>query len=79
MRTWIHAWRSLGTGGVSVYRVAAGSHAAENGLKAGDLIIGVNRADISGLEDLKGLIARKPRQILLTVVRGGDAFFVPLR
>jgi serine protease DegQ len=71
--------RSVGAGGVSVNRVTAGSRAAENGLKSGDLIIGVTRLDIGGLRDLKSVLERKPRQILLSVVRGNDAFFVPLR
>ena len=71
--------RALGTGGVSITRVAAGSRAAENGLKAGDLIVGVNRVDIGGLRDLRAILARKPRTLLLSVVRGDEAFFVPLR
>jgi serine protease DegQ len=69
----------VGTGGVAVSKVVAGSRAAENGLKAGDLIIGVNRADLDGMGDFKKLLATKPRQLLLSVVRGREAFFLPLR
>ena len=71
--------RAIGTGGVIVSKVAADSRAAENGLKAGDLIIGINRVDVAGLSDFKKLLATKPRQLLLSVVRGREAFFLPLR
>jgi serine protease DegQ len=71
--------RREGLTGVSINRVAASSHAANAGLKAGDLIIGINQVDISGLNDLKLVLARHPRQVLLSVVRGRNAFFVPLQ
>jgi len=71
--------RRLDLDGVSVVRVAPGSHAASAGLKAGDLIAGVNQVEIGGLKDLKTLLARRPRQVLLSVVRGRNAFFVPLQ
>ena len=71
--------RAIGTGGVTVRKVAAGSRAAENGLKPGDLIIGVNRIDVGGMGDFKKLLATPPRQLLLSVVRGREAFFLPLR
>ena len=71
--------RAIGTGGVSVSHVAAGSRAAGSGLKAGDLIVGVNRVDVGGLEDLRTALVRKPRQLMLTVVRGREAFFLPLQ
>ena len=35
--------------------------------------------DVSGMTDLKQLLAAQPRQLLLSVVRGRDAFFLPLR
>ena len=68
-----------GLNGVRVSRVAANSRAAEAGLQAGDLIVGVNQSDIRGLDDLKGMLARRPRQVLLSVVRGREAFLLPLR
>jgi Do/DeqQ family serine protease len=71
--------RRDGLAGVRVDRVAGGSRAQDNGLKPGDLIIGVNQVDVSNLGDLRGLLARYPRQVLLSVVRGRDALFVPLR
>ncbi len=71
--------RRQGLSGVSVIRIAAGSRAANSGIKSGDLIVGVNQVDIGGLDDLKTLLARRPRQVLLSVVRGRNAFFVPLQ
>jgi Do/DeqQ family serine protease len=71
--------RAIGTGGVAVSKIVPGSRAAENGLKVGDLIIGVNRVDVDGMADFKKLLATKPRQLLLSVVRGQEAFFLPLR
>jgi Do/DeqQ family serine protease len=71
--------RAIGTGGVTVKKVDADSRAALNGLKAGDLIIGINRVDVGGLGDFRKLLATKPRQLLLSVVRGREAFFLPLR
>ena len=71
--------RSEGLNGVRVSRVAANSRAAQAGLQAGDLIVGVNQADIKGLDDLKNVLARRPRQVLLSVVRGREAFLLPLQ
>jgi Do/DeqQ family serine protease len=71
--------RRDGLQGVRVSRVAANSRAATNGLQAGDLIIGVNQTDIAGVDDLKALLAQRPRQALLSVVRGRQAFLLPLR
>jgi Do/DeqQ family serine protease len=71
--------RREGLNGVRVNRVAANSRAALAGLQPGDLIVGVNQADIGGLEDLKTMLARRPRQVLLSVVRGREAFLLPLR
>ncbi|HEX6832806.1 MAG TPA: DegQ family serine endoprotease [Rudaea sp.] len=65
--------------GVAVARVAPNSRAAKNGLKAGDLIVGVNRVGIDNLNEMRTLIARSPRSLLLSVVRGRSAFFLPLQ
>ena len=68
-----------GLNGVRVSRVAANSRAATAGLQAGDLIVGVNQTDVGGLDDLKTLLSQRPRQVLLSVVRGRQAFLLPLR
>ena len=71
--------RRQGIAGVNIDSVAAGSRAGNAGLKAGDLIVGFNQIEVSGLKDLKQLVTRKPRQVLLSVVRGRNEFFVPLQ
>ncbi|MDE1885088.1 MAG: PDZ domain-containing protein, partial [Xanthomonadaceae bacterium] len=71
--------RRDGLAGVRVDRVAGGSRAQDNGLRPGDLIVGVDQVDVAGLDDLRGLLARYPRRVLLSVVRGRNALFVPLR
>jgi serine protease DegQ len=71
--------RREGLTGVSVSHVVAGSRAASAGLKAGDLIVGINQIDIAGLKDAQTLLTRHPRQALLSVVRGRNELFVPLQ
>jgi serine protease DegQ len=68
--------RQQGLSGASIVRVAGGSRAEGNGLKAGDVVIAVNQVDLRDLTDLKTLLQRHPRQLLLTVVRGRNAFMV---
>jgi len=71
--------RRQGIAGVNIDSVAAGSVAANAGLKAGDLIVGFNQVEVGGLKDLRQLLTRRPRQVLLSVVRGRNEFFVPLQ
>ncbi|HEY8011963.1 MAG TPA: PDZ domain-containing protein, partial [Rudaea sp.] len=66
-------------GGVSVLRIVADSNAAKNGLKAGDLIFGVNQVRINTLADLKPLSARTPRQLQLSIVRGGEQYLLNMQ
>ncbi len=69
--------RQQGLGGASIARVAAGSRAEANGLRAGDVVVAVNQVELRDLKDLRALLAqRRPRQLLLTVVRGRNAFLV---
>ena len=71
--------RREGLNGVSVVRVAGGSRAAGNSLKPGDLIVAVNQVEIGGLDDLKRLLARHPRQLQLAVVRARNLTFLTLQ
>ena len=69
--------RQQGLGGASIARVAAGSRAEANGLRAGDVVVAVNQVELRDLKDLRALLTqRRPRQLLLTVVRGRNAFLV---
>ncbi|WP_313912583.1 DegQ family serine endoprotease [Tahibacter sp.] len=68
--------RQQGLRGVAIARVASGSRAESNNLRSGDVVVALNQVDIRNVEDLKALSKRQPRQLLLTVVRGQNAFFV---
>jgi serine protease DegQ len=70
--------RREGLTGVSVNRVADESRVANAGLKAGDLIVGINQIKIGSVKDLSQLLAQHPRQLLLAIVRGRSEFLVPL-
>lgn len=71
--------RRQGVGGVSVTRVAESSRAFANGLRSGDLIVAVNRRDLSGSEDFSRLLGTRPRQLMLTLLRGQEAFYLLLQ
>ncbi|MBN8885554.1 MAG: DegQ family serine endoprotease [Rudaea sp.] len=72
--------RADGKSGVSVVSVAAGSRAAQIGLKAGDVIFGIGNRRIGTLADFTQLMKRVQRlQVQLAVVRGGDTFLVTLQ
>jgi serine protease DegQ len=71
--------RPLGLGGVSVTRIAQDSRAFASGLRNGDLIVAVNRRDLAGAADFRALIAAHPRQLMLTLLRGEEAFYLLLQ
>jgi serine protease DegQ len=58
---------SQGTGGISVASVSPNSRAAQAGLSAGDVIVGIGNRRITSLRDLQGLAAARPRQLVLLV------------
>ncbi|MEO8671720.1 MAG: DegQ family serine endoprotease [Tahibacter sp.] len=67
--------RQQGLRGVLLARVGSGSRAESNQLRAGDVVVAVNQVDIRNMDDFKALVKRHPRQLLLTVVRGQNAYF----
>ena len=71
--------RRQGIGGVSVSAIAESSRAWQAGLRKGDVIVAVNRRDLSGASDFKRLLALKPRQLMLTLLRGDEAFYLLLQ
>ncbi|MEO8957822.1 MAG: DegQ family serine endoprotease [Rudaea sp.] len=71
--------RQLGVGGVSVTRVAETSRAFANGLRDGDIIVAVNRRDLVGAEDFSKLVSAHPRQLMLTLLRGNEAYYLLLQ
>jgi serine protease Do/serine protease DegQ len=59
--------RAQGVGGVAVGAVRAGSHAAQAGLQANDIVIGIGNARIPDLRTLQQLAGVNPRQLVLVV------------
>jgi serine protease Do/serine protease DegQ len=65
-------------GGVQVRSVAPGSPAAQIGLRANDVIVGVDRTRVSGIAAFKQAIGER-ESFLLTVRRGTQTLIVPVR
>jgi S1-C subfamily serine protease len=65
-------------GGVLVRSVAPGSAAANVGLRANDVIVGVDRTRVAGVAALKEAIGEKG-SFLLTLRRGGQTVILPVR
>jgi serine protease DegQ len=71
--------RRQGIGGVSVSRIAEGSRAYAAGLRSGDLVVALNRRDLAGANDFSRLAASHPRQLMLTLLRGEEAYYLLLQ
>ncbi|MFI4969778.1 MAG: DegQ family serine endoprotease [Lysobacterales bacterium] len=71
--------RRQGIGGVSVTRIAEGSRAFANGLRNGDVIVAVNRRDVGTAADFSQLVGARPRQLLFTLLRGDEAYYLLLQ
>ena len=60
--------------------VAPGSMAQRLGLKAGDVITGLNRSDIDDIGDLKKRLSKAKGKIsALRITRGDSEIFITLR
>ena len=55
---------------VAVVEVEQGSPAWQTGLRAGDIILGVNRRKIRTVEELGSQLRASPRPLTLNIVRG---------
>ena len=71
--------RQQGVAGVLVSEVADDSRAAQDGLRAGDLVTAINRRDVADLAALQSRLATPTEPLLLTLVRGRGAYLVPLQ
>ena len=71
--------RRQGVGGVAVSRITENSRAYANGLRRGDIVVAVNRRDLVGSTDLERLLASRPRQLMLTLLRGEEAYYLLLQ
>lgn len=71
--------RQQGIGGVSVTAIDQASRAWAAGLRKGDVIVALNRRDLAGTQDFKRLLAMRPRQLMFTLLRGDEAFYLLLQ
>ncbi len=71
--------RRQGVGGVAVARIAENSRAYASGLRSGDVVVAVNRRDLDGADDFSRLVRTHPRQLMLTLLRGEEAFYLLLQ
>jgi serine protease Do len=79
---WLRRRYGIGPGrGVVVLSVAEGSRAQAAGIQEGDLIVEADRRDLRNSGDLLSAVARgrKRGKLLLSVRRGEDVLYVPIR
>jgi len=65
--------------GVAVANVEAGSPAWRNGLREGDVIVGVNRRRVTSVEEFKQALGRTRRALALDIIRGNTRLFLVIR
>jgi Do/DeqQ family serine protease len=65
--------------GIEITDVAQGSPAAINGLKKGDLIVGINRNKISDLKTLKARLKDQQGGVALKILRDNSLLYLVLR
>ena len=63
-------------GGVVVTSLSSTSRAAKSGLRAGDIVVGVNQVAIRHLNDMKDITARAGNKLLFKIIRGRQYFYV---
>ncbi|MDF7759087.1 serine endoprotease DegQ [Kosakonia cowanii] len=68
-----------GTKGIRVGEVEKGSSAAQAGLHKDDVIIGVNRARVQSIAEMRKVLETKPPVMALHIVRGNDSLYLLLR
>jgi len=70
--------RQRGLGGVVVSRIGNSSRGYQAGLREGDIIVAVNRRDLAGMSDFSQLAGAHSRQLLLTLLRGQELYYLIL-
>ncbi|MFT4257673.1 MAG: Do family serine endopeptidase [Pseudoxanthomonas sp.] len=66
-------------GAVQVDKVASGSRAAQSGLRPGDLIIAASSGEFADLAGFQASFGKKPQQLVLQVLRGGQVGVMEMR
>ncbi|HEY5323331.1 MAG TPA: Do family serine endopeptidase [Caldimonas sp.] len=57
----------------------AGGAAGRAGIQAGDVLLAINGKPVQSVEQVKGVIAAKPKSVALLVQRDGETIFVPVK
>jgi len=65
--------------GVEVTRIEPGSEADDSGLQVGDVIVSINRKDVSDLEDMKKIVKESEDVLLMKLIRNGRALFLVIQ
>lgn len=53
--------------------------AARAGIQAGDVLLAINGRTVESIDQIKSVLARKPKSVALLVQRNGDKIFVPVK
>ena len=69
-------YNGKGVKGIEIGKVQPNSLAAQRGLKAGDIIIGVNRQAVKNTQDLRKVLEDKPSAVALNILRGNSNFYL---
>jgi serine protease Do len=56
-----------------------GGAAARAGIQAGDVLLAINGRTVESIDQIKSVLARKPKSVALLVQRNGDKIFVPVK
>jgi serine protease Do len=57
----------------------AGGPAAQAGIEVGDVLVAINGKPVQSVEQIRGLLANKPKSVALLVQRDGQMLFVPVK
>ncbi|HZW72469.1 MAG TPA: PDZ domain-containing protein, partial [Caldimonas sp.] len=56
-----------------------GGAAERAGIQAGDVLLAINGKPVQSIEQIKSVLAAKPKSVALLVQREGEKIFVPVR
>ena len=72
-------YRQQGLSGVIVSRVTPGSRAARNELDSGDLVLAINRRQVSDLNAFRAQLSSPPPALVLMLQRGSARGELPMQ
>ena len=69
-------YNAKGVKGIEITKIQPNSLAAQRGLKAGDIIIGINRQMIENIRELNKVLENEPSAVALNILRGNSNFYL---